>query len=135
RRVKLLAFSTRRGEADWFDLTPALGGQAGNVFVNASASATVRLGYNLPTHFINSIKSVPLSLPLRRPLGDFSTQSVRAAQPASKANWDAYVYFVANASYVARNVFLDANDDTHRIERRPTVRPQRAGPSFRRSHC
>jgi hypothetical protein len=46
-------------------------------------------------------------------------------------NWDAYVYLVANAAHVARNIFLDAEDHTYRIEREPNVREHRIGASVR----
>ena len=58
RRVKLLPRHVQDGRPEWFDLSPAIGAAAGNVFVNASASVTMRLGYNLPLQFINSIKAL-----------------------------------------------------------------------------
>src|ERR1051325_85608 len=62
RRVKLLPRQVRFDEPQHFDVTPAIGGAAGNVFVNAKASATVRLGFNLPSRFIEPIRAVPLAL-------------------------------------------------------------------------
>lgn len=122
RRVKLLPRRLREDRLEWFDVTPALGAAAGNVFVNASASTTVRLGYNLPRHFIEPIRATPFSL---------RTQMSEVSAAAVQRNWDAYVYVVANASYVQRNVFLDAEDESYLIERRPRVREHRAGASFR----
>jgi lipid A 3-O-deacylase len=123
RRVKLLSLRAGSDGPEWFDVAPAVGGSAGNVFVNASAGATVRLGYNLPTHFIQPIRAVSSSL---------RTQA-REAPPAppEERNWDAFVYLIANASYVARNVFIDAEDDRYFIERIPREREHRAGASFR----
>ena len=123
RRVKLLPRRLRSDRLEWFDVTPAIGGAAGNVFVNSSVSTTVRVGYNLPAHFIEPIRAVP-----------FSLQSRTHDAPVAKPNWDAYVYVVANASYVLRNVFIDAEDDRYRIERRPTVREHRFGASVRVRH-
>lgn len=114
RSVKLLSAETE-GLA-WFDFTPALGAAAGNVFVNGSATATARLGYNLPPRFIRPIQAVPFAL------GD--------SLPPNP-NWDAYVYVAGNAAYVARNIFLDSDDDTYRIDREPTVREHRMGASVR----
>jgi hypothetical protein len=98
-------------------MTPALGGEAGNVFVSASANTTLRLGYNLPGSFIETIPGTPVAL--------------RTTAPAT---WDAFVYAAANVSYVARNVFLDSEADKYRIQRRADVRQHRAGLSFRIRH-
>lgn len=125
RRVKLLPRQTRNDRLEWYDVTPAIGGAAGNVFVNASASATVRLGYNLPPHFIESIRAAPFAL--RTGVHE------KEARPV-KPDWDAFVYVVMNGSYVRRNVFIDADDDAYFIERRPWVRERRAGASFRVHH-
>jgi hypothetical protein len=46
-------------------------------------------------------------------------------------NWDAYLYAKGSASYVARSVFLDSEDDTYRIERTPRLREHRFGASVR----
>lgn len=102
------------GGIEWFDLTPALGAAAGNVFVKGGATMTARLGYNLPPRFIRPIQAVPLAL-----------------DGAAAWDGDVYVYMAANAAYVARNVFLDAEDDAYRIEREPNVREHRIGATIR----
>jgi hypothetical protein len=51
--------------------------------------------------------------------------------PQTDPKWDAYVYAAANVAYVARNIFLDAEDDAYRIEREPNVREHRIGASIR----
>jgi hypothetical protein len=81
--------------------------------MSGSATVTARLGYNLPTRFIRPIH--PLALNGSKP----------------DPNWDAYVYAVGNAAYVARNIFLDAEDNAYRIEREPNVREHRIGASVR----
>jgi lipid A 3-O-deacylase len=126
RSVKLLPRRQRRDGPEWFDVTPAIGGAAGNVFVNANATTTVRLGYNLPSHFIVPIRAVPFALR--------TGAHEEEKRPEPPPNWDAYLYVVANGSYVLRNVFLDANDDTYLIQRRPWVRERRVGASFRVRH-
>ena len=134
RRVRLLPRHVPDGRPEWFDLSPAIGASAGNVFINGSLGMTARLGYNLPPQFINSIKSAPMSLRVPNnnlPFQEFKKQ--RAAEPA-KPDWDAYVYVVANASYSARNVFIDAEDGQYLIKRRPEVREHRAGATFRVHH-
>jgi lipid A 3-O-deacylase len=129
RRWKLLprAQLTDRDRPHSFDVTPAIGGAAGNVAVSANASTTVRLGYNLPGHFVESIFTGVQALHSPAP---GAPQEARREPPP---NWDAYVYVVANASYVARNVFIDAEDERYRIERRPWVKEHRAGFSVRRN--
>ncbi|MFL6248003.1 MAG: lipid A deacylase LpxR family protein [Thermoanaerobaculia bacterium] len=120
RRQQLL--SRRSGDVEWFDLSSALGGAAGNVFVNGNATATARLGYNLPERFISPIQeAAPLAL----------DGSAPQPKPKPNKNWDAYVYAAANAAYVARNIFLDAEDEAYRIEREPNVREHRMGVSVR----
>jgi lipid A 3-O-deacylase len=123
RRVKLLPRKLRNDRLSWFDVTPAIGGAAGNVFINASASTTVRLGYNLPPYFIEPIRAVP-----------FALRTNTREKPETRPDWDAYIYVVANATYVARNVFIDAEDEQYRIERRSSVREHRAGISVRVRH-
>ena len=79
-------------------------------------------------------RAVPLSL--RTPPGETSALTTRMRQSAlthRAARLVAFVYVVMNASYVARNVFIDAEDD-NRIERRPLEREHRAGISFRAHH-
>jgi hypothetical protein len=126
RRVKLVSLK-RADKLEWLDLTPALGGTIGNVFDNAAASATLRLGYNLPPRFIAPIPAARVAL--RTPADQIREEAARARVP--RPNWDAYVYLVANASYAARNVFIDNEDDTYRIRRLPWGREHRAGVSFR----
>jgi lipid A 3-O-deacylase len=125
RSVKIFPRRTSSG-VDWFDVTPALGASAGNVFVNGSATATVRLGYDLPQRFVRPIRAVPFSL--RAPVS--SDARVAAVAPTVR-NWDAHVFVVGNVAYVARNIFLDAEDTTYRIEREPNVREYRAGGTVR----
>lgn len=135
RRVKLLPRHVPDGRPEWFDLSPAIGAAAGNVFINGSVSVTARLGYNLPPQFINSIKSAPFSAPMH--IDDLSPEQVmqrRLEQKQKEPDWDAYVYVVANASYAARNVFIDAEDNQYLIKRRPEVREHRAGATFRVHH-
>ena len=76
RRVKLLPRKLRDDRLSWFDVTPAIGGAAGNVFINASRVPTVRLGYNLPAHFIEPIRAVPSAL-------------LAGEEPIAKPEWDA----------------------------------------------
>jgi hypothetical protein len=133
RRVKLLPHHVLDDRPDWFDLSPAIGGAAGNVFINASASVTTRLGYNLPLQFINSIISAPMSLGTQA-RGLPAPTIERAEHRSGKPDWDAYVYVMLNASYAARNVFIDAEDDQYLIKRRPNVREHRAGATFRVHH-
>jgi hypothetical protein len=124
RRVKLVSLS-RADQLDWFDLTPALAGTVGNVFDSAGASATLRLGYNLPPHFIAPIPAVRLATP------SDAIHEEAARKRVARPNWDVYVYVVANASYTAHNVFIDTEDDTYRIRRLPWGREHRAGASVR----
>jgi len=133
RRVKLLPRRVPDGRPEWFDLSPSIGASAGNVFINGSLGMTVRIGYNLPSRFIPSIKSGPMALRIPnndQPFQEFKKR--RAEQPSP--DWDAYVYVVANASYAARNVFIDADADQYLIKRRPEVREHRAGATFRVHH-
>lgn len=125
RSVKIFSLHTPSG-VDWFDVTPALGASAGNVFVNGSATTTVRLGYDLPQRFVRPIRAVPLSL--RTPV---SRDAKMAALPAPVRNWDAHLFVVGNVAYVARNIFIDAEDETYLIEREPNVQEYRAGASVR----
>jgi|GEM_PF-1876981 len=136
RRVKLFPRHPPDGRLEWFDLSPAIGGAAGNVFINGSASMTARLGYNLPTTMFNPIQSIKSStMALRMPIDGLSVASVKEqAAQEKKPDWDAYVYVVANASYAARNVFIDAEADRYLIKRRPEVREHRAGATFRVHH-
>jgi hypothetical protein len=131
RRVKLLPRRVRADRMQWFDVTPAVGGAAGNVFVNVSASTTVRLGYNLPPHFIEPIRATTMALRTQLPIERSAAAPETARAAAQERKWDAFVYVVANAGYAARNVFLDSNDQQYRIEREPRVREHRAGVSFR----
>ena len=115
RRRKVLA--TRH-----FDVTPQIGGAAGNVYDYATAGVTVRAGWNLPNTFLDPIPSaIPLAL-----------DGARVAKPPEPPpQWDAYVFASADAIHVARNLFLDEQDRQYRIERRPNVRDQRVGISYR----
>ncbi|HEX8172343.1 MAG TPA: lipid A deacylase LpxR family protein [Thermoanaerobaculia bacterium] len=122
RSVTLWPAQDRTSGIRWFDVTPAIGAAAGNVFVNANATATVRLGYNLPRHFIRPIRQAPMALRI-----DPNLKPV----PLHVPRWDAYLFVAANAAYVQRNVFLDAEDETYRIAREPKVREHRMGASVR----
>ncbi len=119
RSIKLLPQQTQSGIA-WFDVTPALGGAVGNVFVNATATTTVRLGYNLPKRFVpRSIQATPI------------TADIAPAPKPIAPNWDVYVFGGGSLSYVQRNLFIDAEDSTYRISREPNVQSYRAGASVR----
>ena len=119
-RVKFLQFRDRR-DLPFFDVTPALGGAVGNVFDDLSAGSTVRLGYNLPPHFLRPIPSL---LGLTAESGDDSSA-------LNESRWDAYVFATAEARYVLRNVFIDADHESYGIRREPLVRDRRVGASVR----
>jgi lipid A 3-O-deacylase len=133
RRVKLLPRHVPDGRPEWFDLSSAIGAAAGNVFINGSVGVTARLGYNLPGQFVNSIKSSTMAVRMR--VDGLNVASVKEqARRESPPDWDAYVYVVTNASYAARNVFIDAEADQYLIKRRSDVREHRAGATFRVHH-
>ena len=138
RRLRLLPRRVDEGRPVWFDLTPALGGSLGNVFIDGHATLTARLGYRLPAQFIEPIVSTPLSLQVPglldgRGLGPAAaaTPEARRSAQSSRPPWDAYVYVSGTMSYVGRNVFIDAEDERYRIERRNTLREHRAGVAVR----
>lgn len=138
RRLRLLPRRVEPGRPVWFDLTPALGGSLGNVFIDGHAGVTARLGYQLPSQFIEPIASVPLKLQAPglldgRDVGPAAaaTPEAQRSAPSSRPPWDAYVYASATASYVGRNVFIDAEDERYRIERRRQLREHRAGVAVR----
>jgi lipid A 3-O-deacylase len=118
--IKLLPQETSSG-LKWFDITPALGGAAGNVFIRGTATAAVRLGYNLPQRFIRPIQGAPLA----------DTFEEKTPDEGVARKWDLYFFGGGNVSYVARNIFIDAEDTTYRIEREPNVQSYHAGASFR----
>jgi hypothetical protein len=94
----------------------------GNVFIRGTATSTVRFGYNLPQRFIpRSIQGAPLA--------DTFNEKPRAEPVPPK--WDLYVFGGGSVSYVARNIFIDAEDATYRIEREPNVQSYHAGASVR----
>jgi hypothetical protein len=146
RRVKIVSLTRGADHIEWLDVTPALGGSVGNVFDNANASATVRLGFNLPGRYIAPIKAVPLALHTPLPViqergaarqAERETRKEAGEQAGTQAaphDWDAYVYVIANASYAARSIFIDTEDDKYRIRRLPWGREHRAGVSFRIHH-
>jgi len=100
------------------DLTPHIGGMAGNVFTNASAGAMVRVGDDLE--------------------GDFGPPRVRPALPGSTYfsrpddgfRW--YVFAGAEARFVARNIFLDGNTfrSSHSVDKERLVADFQAGISL-----
>lgn len=117
RRVKHLELKDSKDQA-WFDVTPTLGGAIGNVFDFVSAGATVRVGYNLPSRFLRPIPSVAIA-------------SVAPTVPSAPAHWDAYFFATAEARYMFRNIFLDAENEVYAIQREPLVRDRRIGASVR----
>ncbi len=126
RSVKVVSLRQKETEAEWLDVTPALGAAAGNVFLNGSATVTARIGYNLPARFLRPIRAVPFSIRSRARLDEMKKKAASAP-----SDWDAYLFASGTAVYVARNIFLDAEDTTYRIEREPNVREHRAGLSVR----
>ncbi len=90
------------------DVTPHLGGSVGNVFTQAAAGATLRVGFDLPA--------------------DYGPPRIRPSLPGS----DFYIPTQAIGGYlfagvegrgVAHNIFLDGNTykDSHSVEREPWV--------------
>lgn len=77
------------------DAVPRVAVDLGNVFVRASADATVRLGYNLPDDF---------GPPRLLDTNDATAQWL--------GDWGVYAFARAGARAVAHNIFLDGNTFT-----------------------
>lgn len=86
------------------DGIPAIGLTVGNIWTFPSASATFRLGQNLPE--------------------DFGPPRIRPSLPGSDAfvpsnDWGWYIFGGAEGRYVARNIFLDGNtfSSSHEVKK------------------
>lgn len=96
------------------DVTPHLGGALGNVFIHASAGATIRLGRDLPA--------------------DYGPPRIRPSPPGSEffvpsRRIGGYLFAGVEGRAVARNIFLDGNTlaDSHRVDKKPIVGDLQAG--------
>lgn len=91
-----------------FDLSPYLGATVGNVLTQASAGATVRLGYDLPADY------GPPRIRPSVPGSDFFI-------PTSGFSW--YLFASVEGRAVARNIFLDGNtfEDSPHVTKNPLV--------------
>lgn len=96
------------------DLSPHVGGAAGNVFTYANAGATLRLGPELP--FDYGPPRIEPSLPGS---GSF--------EPRKGVGW--YLFAEVDGRAVARNVFLDGNTwkASRSVNKEPLVADLRAG--------
>lgn len=74
------------------DFIPEAGFMLGNVFTNANAAVTLRLGTNLPDNF-----------------GPARIAQFRDVTGTSRGNWSAYVFGRIGGQFVAHNIFLDGN--------------------------
>jgi hypothetical protein len=91
-----------------FDITPHAGGALGNVFTNANAGLTLRLGRRLPHDY-----GPPRIQPSLPGSGFF--------MPQGRFGW--YVFAGMEGRAVARNIFLDGNTFRHSrsVDREPLV--------------
>ena len=124
-----------RGDADesgirWFDLIPHAGATAGNVFTYANAGATARIGFNLSADWGPDYirPAVPQTASTPSDVG-----SPRPSAP--KRHWfEWYLFAHTEGRLVARNIFIDENHETHRIDRRPAVADYSWGTVVRACH-
>jgi hypothetical protein len=91
-----------------FDITPHAGGALGNVFTNANAGLTLRLGRRLPHDY-----GPPRIQPSLPGSGFF--------MPQGRFGW--YVFAGMEGRAVARNIFLDGNTfrDSRSVDKEPLV--------------
>lgn len=91
-----------------FDLSPHVGVALGNVLTQASAGATMRLGYDLPADY------GPPRIRPSAPGSDFFI-------PPSGFGW--YLFASVEGRAVARNIFLDGNtfEDSPNVTKNPLV--------------
>jgi len=107
------ALAARLGPLE-VDLSPHLGGAAGNVFTYANAGATLRLGRDLPLDY------GPPRLEPGLPGSGFF-------EPRGGLGW--YLFAEVDGRAVARNVFLDGNTRraSRSVDKEPLVADLRAG--------
>ena len=91
-----------------FDLSPYVGATVGNVLTQASAGATMRLGFDLPVDY------GPPRIRPSIPGSDFFI-------PTSGFGW--YFFASVEGRAVARNIFLDGNtfEDSPHVTKNPLV--------------
>lgn len=96
------------------DAMPHLGASLGNVFTDAIAGATLRVGEDLPA--------------------DYGAPRIRPSLPGSDffiptQTWGWYLFAGAEARLVGRNIFLDGNTfrDSHSVDKEPLVGGLQAG--------
>lgn len=99
------------------DITPSIGGSAGNIYTHAAAGAVMRIGYDLPADY---------GPPLIRPNLSGSDFFV----PTKSLGWYLFGGFEGRA--VARNIFLDGNTfrDSPSVDKKPFVGGVQAGIAF-----
>lgn len=104
-RLRLSADSPNRPPVD-FDLIPEAGFMFGNVFTNANAAATLRIGANLPNDF-----------------GPVRLAQFRDVTGTVDGPWSVYVFGRAGGELVGRNIFLDGNTfaNSVSVDRKPVV--------------
>lgn len=96
------------------DLTPNAGVALGNVFTNAQAGLTARIGRDLPA--------------------DYGPPRIRPSQPGSdyflpERDFGWYLFFGVTGRAVLRDIFLDGNSfrDSHSVDKKPFVGDVQAG--------
>lgn len=96
------------------DFTPGVGGSVGNIYTHASASAVVRIGFDLPSDY-----GPPVIRP-NLPGSDFFI-------PGRQFSW--YLFAGIEGRAVARNIFLDGNTfaDSHSVDKDLFVGGAQAG--------
>ncbi len=90
-RFRLETESPERPMVD-FDLIPEAGFMLGNVFTNANAAVTLRVGSNLPDDF-----------------GPMRLAQFRDVTGTRDGQWSAYMFGRAGGELVARNIFIEGN--------------------------
>lgn len=97
-----------------FDVTPAVGGEVGNIYTDASAGAVARFGHNLPRDY---------GPPLIRP----SVSGADFFVPTPGLGW--YLFTGIEGRAVARNIFLDGNtfESSPSVNKLPLVGGVQAG--------
>ena len=96
------------------DISPHIGANLGNIFTDAAAGATVRLGFDLPA--------------------DYGPPRIRPSLPGSDffvptQEIGGYLFAGAEGRVVGRNIFLDGNSfrDSHDVDKRYGVGSLQAG--------
>jgi lipid A 3-O-deacylase len=110
----------------YFDVIGEAGTSLGNVYTMGRLGGIARLGFNVGEDFGPSyiIPAVPPPFPTED--APRSAQLAPSSSPVSRSDivrpwWALYGFVAAERRGVAYNVFIDAEDDTHQIGRRPWV--------------